>query len=365
MATNIQIPNARGLTGGSTATNRQERVNNVKSEIDKNIDATQARQILLDISAQGRHLQGHLRLDGSGGKNNGNLQFSARSNATLRSAKTEVTGAALKALFEKAQLPTSALDQYLKGPPGRSAPSKISNREISAIIDKSVQQQAREKLQASLGQFRTVSYGGREVGGGARPHGAYIKSGSQSETLENIRAGFGTLLSIDNSSATKDMQAAIPNGLVSQGGPNYEIEDFKAPSVETLTRIRAFVDSEHQAGRDVMLHCGYGIGRTGTALAALVLADEVKRAKAANPNLSLASISAAVQAGEHDSIELAYDDKGREQLSTGVVPRLVANAIRTVREADARAGVPPPGSVETPLQLNSLMLYLAHLVEQR
>jgi hypothetical protein len=47
------------------------------------------------------------------------------------------------------------------------------------------------------------------------------------------------------------------------------------------------------------------------------------------------------------------------------VPRLVANAIRTVREADARAGVPPPGSVETPLQLNSLMLYLAHLVEQR
>ena len=364
MATNIPLPGARGLTDGSNAANRKTRVDNVEKQIKDNINAADAHKILVDISNRGRNHRGHLRLDGSGGKYRGELQFSSRSNATFRSAKTEVTGAALRALFEKAKLPTGALEQYLAGPPGRSAPAKISNREISAIIKKSVQQQAREKLQVSLGQFRTVSYGGREVGGGARPHGASIKSGSQLETLENIRDGFGTLLSIDNDDETQQMQKAIPEGLVSQGGSEYEIVDFTAPSVDMLTKIRAFVDGEHQAGRDVMIHCGFGVGRTGTVLAALVLADMVKSEKETDPNLSMDSIRAEIQAGGVASIELSHDDLGGENPSTMVVPRLVAKAVSYVRDADAKAGLPPPGSVETPLQLNLLMHYLQHLLEK-
>lgn len=367
MATRINLTNARGLTGGSTATNRQDRVNRVKTEIGSNIDAGQARQILLDISHQGRNLSGHLRLDGSGGKNNGELQFSARSNVTFRSGKAAVTGAALKALFEKAQLPTAALDLYLQGPQGGSAPAKISNREISAIIDRSVQQKqqaAREELKASLSQFRTVSYAGREIGGGARPHGEYIKRGLQSATLENIRVGFGTLLSIDHDKHTQAMHAKLPAELVSGAGTDYEIKDFTAPSVKTLVNIRAFVDRQHQAGRDVMIHCGFGVGRTGTALAALVLADEVKRAKAADPKLSNDSIQEAVSRGEVGTVEVAYNDHGDRQTSMIQVPRLVADAVAMVRKADAGAGIAPPGSVETPKQVDSLREYLAHLVQQ-
>jgi atypical dual specificity phosphatase len=61
------------------------------------------------------------------------------------------------------------------------------------------------------------------------------------------------------------------------------VGDFHAPSSERLQRILDFIDKQNDHSKAVLVHCGEGMGRTGTVLAAYFISrgayvDEAIRA---------------------------------------------------------------------------------------
>jgi hypothetical protein len=110
MATNIT-----GVTGnaaGANAANRTERAAGLATQIGE-MEPQQARNILSTLNGKIGNRWGYLRLDGSG--KGQEVGFTTRWNTNpFRSARGQVTGAALRALFEKAGYDTAALDTYLR-----------------------------------------------------------------------------------------------------------------------------------------------------------------------------------------------------------------------------------------------------------
>ena len=51
------------------------------------------------------------------------------------------------------------------------------------------------------------------------------------------------------------------------------VEDFTAPSLEQVAALVAFVNEVAQQQQPTVIHCGAGIGRTGTALACYLVSD--------------------------------------------------------------------------------------------
>jgi hypothetical protein len=120
----------------SKKSNRAERVENLKSEIEK-LDAGVARGKLIELRnhIDGAPRNGFLRLDGGG--RSGDVSFSTHSwKGWGKSAKGEVTGEALKALFKQAGYDTYYLDKYLGRPSqdGYRGNQRVELGELRAIM---------------------------------------------------------------------------------------------------------------------------------------------------------------------------------------------------------------------------------------
>ncbi len=63
-------------------------------------------------------------------------------------------------------------------------------------------------------------------------------------------------------------------------GAHIPVADFTAPTVADLTRFVAMVRRELSAGGKVGVHCGAGLGRTGTFVAAYFVAEGLSPAEA-------------------------------------------------------------------------------------
>jgi protein-tyrosine phosphatase len=76
------------------------------------------------------------------------------------------------------------------------------------------------------------------------------------------------------------------------------VRDFAAPSSDALGRCVAFARAQLDAGRGVVVHCHAGYGRTGTVLAAILVAQgrEAEEAIALVRRLRPGSIETAAQA---------------------------------------------------------------------
>ncbi len=121
---------------------------------------------------------------------------------------------------------------------------------------------------------------------------------------------------------------------VLENGSQYAIADFHYPTISTLAQIKRFVDSAHQNGDKVRIHCGAGAGRTGTVLASLVLADLVKEERARNPGYSSADAGKTVA-----DVGVEYSHQpgkaSASKIATTIqAPKIVADAIQIVRQAD-------------------------------
>jgi len=139
----LHIPSAVGLAGGSHQANRADRVAHVREQVGTQIDQEKALGLLTQLRDQGLHKSGYLRLEGSGGS--GELRFSPRWNVLLgRSAKGEVTGAALKELFAQAGLSTQELQRYL----GERGNHALSRDRVARLIEASMTQRELALTQA-------------------------------------------------------------------------------------------------------------------------------------------------------------------------------------------------------------------------
>jgi len=211
-----------------------------------------------------------------------------------------------------------------------------------------------------LQQYRTVQFDGRQVGGAARPHGAYIQGATQVETFDQLRkAGYTTILSIDDGLQTAEMARSVPQAFRHETGAQFAIVDFAHPSIRTLAQIKNFVDSAHQQDDKVLIHCRAGAGRTGTVLASLVLTDLVKQECARKPDYSVADAAQNIV-----DVEVEHShDLGAVSIraKTIPVPKILADAINIVRQADQDTAYKDQ-SVETDYQAGGLMNYLGYLL---
>ena len=113
------------------------------------------------------------------------------------------------------------------------------------------------------------------LAGMARP-----RSGAAAEL---VAQGIGAVLTLTESPPQPELSAA---GLVVVHEP---IPDFGTPSLEVLARSVEFVRGRWQAGHAVVVHCHAGYGRTGTVLAAVLVAtgvppeDAIDRIRALRP----------------------------------------------------------------------------------
>lgn len=145
----MQISSTQGRGGGSLASNRADRKDHVSQEIAREVSKDQAIGFLENIGSSGRSKSGYLRLDGAGG--GGPLRFTDRWNVwPWRSAKGEVTGAAIKALFQKAGFPTRELDSFL----AINANRQITHRQLSGLISSAQElKELEERLPAIKNQL--------------------------------------------------------------------------------------------------------------------------------------------------------------------------------------------------------------------
>ncbi len=95
-----------------------------------------------------------------------------------------------------------------------------------------------------------------------------------------LAVGIGAVLTL---TGREPPHAAHALGLATRHEP---VEDFHPPSPEQLLSITAWIREQVGAGRAVAVHCMAGLGRTGTVLAAWLVAE------GAEPDRAIAEVRA-------------------------------------------------------------------------
>ena len=185
-----------GRAGGSTEANRSDRIANLGGQISGKLDPVQAKGILTQLRGDIANRNGYLRLDGGG--QDGEVSFSSRWNLNpFRSAKGEVTGADLKALFAKGGYDTTNLDAYLTTRGNRHL--ELGN--VRQIIDHAAQAAAFRDAQTANGAEIQAPETGIQLCAAKRdvflPDGDggmdIEKSTTRAQALERTRQGLALL----------------------------------------------------------------------------------------------------------------------------------------------------------------------------
>ena len=107
----------------------------------------------------------------------------------------------------------------------------------------------------------------------ARPRGG---EWLQDEMAYWQRCGVSTILSLLEPDEERDLGLLSERAVASAAGIAFRslpLEDRGVPASENLIRTEIeFLDSDLRAGRNTVLHCRQGIGRTGLVAASLLLA---------------------------------------------------------------------------------------------
>ena len=128
-----------------------------------------------------------------------------------------------------------------------------------------------------LGRPMSVSFIDDNICGSARPFS------KRSVAWLQKKKGISSILSLTES----DIQKIIPSSINYKHVP---IKNHVAPSVQQLEDCVDFLLSESAKGHKVDVHCAAGLGRTGTVLAAYLVAkyglaasDAIKKIRALRP----------------------------------------------------------------------------------